>query len=75
MYLEIVVVPEVVDQKLVEVVRIVVHILDHVLDRIVQLVQKNEDHHLIRVDKLPKQLFKVNIFLFIYFLNLMFLDK
>jgi hypothetical protein len=53
-YLEIVVVPEVVDQ-VVEVIRIVVHVLDPilVLDQIVHLDQKNDEHvhDLVVVDK------------------------
>lgn len=51
-YLQIVVVPEVVDQVLVEIIPIVVHVLDHIhdqdqihiQDRIVHLNQKNDEH-------------------------------
>jgi hypothetical protein len=57
-YLEIVVVPEVVDQVLVvEVIRIVVLDLIHVLDQKVHLDQKNDEHDqdLVIVDKINIQ--------------------
>jgi len=70
LYLEIVVVLEVVDQVLVEVIRIVVHVLDldhiHVLDRTVHLDQKNDEHDqdLVIVDE---YIFEVKKKIFILF--------
>ncbi len=69
LYLEIVVVLEVVDQVLVEVIRIVVHVLDHihVLDRTVHLDQKNDEHDqdLVIVDEYIFEV-KKNLYSFLF---------